>query len=137
MYMYIKHHQTNNTTKKQIMPNEHKCAEQAKILFNGIWLRIGSWGIFTNDFPDGGFSFRLYWANPDYAISVSIPPDNNPNPNPDHWIYETALWSVKKNRVLHSDNFDYNQDVIKFETPEEVIDEIFRVALLTLKPSMV
>lgn len=119
------------------MPNAPQCAKQAKILFNEIWRLIGSWGIFTNDFPDGGFSFRLYWANPDYAISVSISPFNNPNPNPDHWIYETALWSVKDNRIIFSDNFDYNQDVIRFETPEEVIDEIDRVFNLTQPPSMV
>ena len=135
--MYIKQHQTKQTQQKQIMPNAHQCAEQAKILFNEIWLLIGSWVIFTNDFPDGGFSFRLYWANPDYAISVSISPFNNPNPNPDHWIYETALWSVKDNRIIFSDNFDYNQDVIRFETPEEVIAEIFRVVILTRTPSMV
>ena len=118
------------------MPNAPQCAKQAKILFNEIWRLIGSWG-FTNDFPDGGFSFRLYWANPDYAISVSISPFNNPNPNPDHWIYETALWSVKDNRIIFSDNFDYNQDVIRFETPEEVIAEIDRVFNLTQPPSMV
>ena len=117
------------------MPTAHQCATQAKTLFNDIWRRIGSWGIFTNDFPDGGFSFRLYWENPDYAISVSISPFNNPNPNPDHWIYETALWSVKDNKVSYNDDFNYD-DVLRFETPEEVIDEIFRVVILTRKQSV-
>ena len=119
------------------MPNAPKCAKQAKILFNEIWQLIGFLGIFTNDFPDGGFSFRVHWANPDYAISVSIPPDINPNPNPDHWVYETALWSVKDNRISFSGNFDYIQDVIRFETPKEVIAEILRVAKLTWKPRRV
>ena len=113
------------------------CAERTQWLFKEIWASLSlSNNTYTYNFPEGGHSFRIYWANSDYAISVGVVPDINPNPNPDYWVYETALWSVEHNTVTYNDDFNYD-DVIRFGTPEEVIAEIDRVFNLTQPASMV
>ncbi len=111
------------------------CANRTQWIFNEIWPSL-SHNTYTFNFPVGGHSFRIYWAKSDYVISIAVAPDMNPNPNPVHWVYETALWSVADNTVTYNGDFNYD-DVLRFDTPEEVIAEIDRVFNLTQHPSMV
>ena len=95
-----------------------------------------SWSndIYTYSFERGSHAFRIYCENSDYGISISIPPDFNPNP--DRWVYETALWSVENDTLAYNEDYNY-ADVLRFDTLEEVIAEIDRVFNLTQPPSMV
>ena len=111
------------------------CADRTRGLFNEI--RASLWqsnNTFTYYFQEGVHSFRIGWENSDYWISVAIPPDVNSIPNPNHWVYETALWSVANNNITYDDDLNYD-DVLRFDTPSEVIAEVNRVFNLTQSTS--
>jgi hypothetical protein len=107
-----------------------QCIERTNWLFSKIYTSfLQTNKIYTCNYTDGWGSFRVYWANSDYAISIAVPAGLNMYTE-DQWIYETALWSNANDTVVYNNDFNY-EDVLRFDTTENVIAEIERVFNIT------
>jgi hypothetical protein len=100
------------------------CIAFSNMIYTKILPKLSELGYTTHN-SSYMHTFRVFYGDSKYGLSVSVPPDINKNCT-NNIIYDTAIWNKESNSLAYNEFIGYD-DTQRFGSLDDVLKELNRV----------